>query len=1117
MKTLKYATLGNIQYLLRWFNIPGISEAKSSLNMRKNTTIKKLFKELNTRYERLKVINSNQIKYNLARNVRRFLGDRLKIVKDTTTYNERFNITESMYHFEGRLVKGNKILTLLLGLIQEPNTYFKFTFNHLDKFISTKRYKGSDNLWDEHLMKCIDLINYYKVNLGELVVTVTETTGIPAGGSSVNLEPFLQGRRGFIRINNDDNKCGQRCLALARCDLKYRRKIVRGVKSIDNKLQQICDLLDNDKMMEFTDFDKYDDARVVIISKSFEDLYDTNNGQETIIYIYYDFVNKHYHLIDKIKAFINDNADRNVFNWCDKCMKKIKQDNFHTHKCIDIHCGCCRMPFGSLPLRDEHFKNPKWVSCDQCNYPCPSLECLKHHKETFKVCDPNKWKCNGKCRKMIDKSRREEHLCDEVKCKNCEGYFVGEHRCYIKTLEVKNPIYNKFFAYDFECDVENEHTVNFVVVKQLWGDCSKTFNTIAEFADWSLQQKQSVFIAHNGKAYDAWILLQYFIRKTGHRPDKLISSGNKVMSMKFKGNVFIDSINHIAQRLEDLPKMFGLNGEKFKKGHFPYKFNIKTNKDYVGKIPDVSFYEPNRMSIGKRKEFFAWYETQKDVEYDFRKELEAYCISDVDILKQSLEVYSDNAIQFNGGNKYCNPLLCPTIASYCLKMFRLNHLKHNIAVLNKEEYTFCKRGFFGGRTEVIQLYKKWTQEEIEDGKYGRYVDIQSLYPSVQFYDYLPEEAPRWDSNITGNLNQYVENNFGVLEVDIQCPGDLYIPLLPEKKNGKLVFDLEPKTNAVYTSIELEKAIQKGYVITKIHKALIFKKSNSIFKSYVRGLLKGKVEASGTNLEGKELEEFIREHKKRFDIDLDVSKMKLNSGMRALMKIQLNSLWGKFGQKCDMTKTEYVTDPKKWFALFKREQNGKIETKFEKIIDESTLFVEYCELEEENTSLPTTSVAIACFTTSNARLRLYKELEKLDKRVIYMDTDSIIYEFNKELYNVPEGNYLGEWESETDDKPIHEFVAIAPKSYGYKYCDKIEVKFKGFTLNYENSAVINFNAIKNLVDGKEKELTTTNLDFKKDNKKGVITTRDQVKKAVFNFNKRRVDKYNTYPFGYLSSR
>ena len=38
----------------------------------------------------------------------------------------------------------------------------------------------------------------------------------------------------------------------------------------------------------------------------------------------------------------------------------------------------------------------------------------------------------------------------------------------------------------------------------------------------------------------------------------------------------------------------------------------------------------------------------------------------------------------------------------------------------------------------------------------------------------------------------------------------------------------------------------------------------------------------------------------------------NKGMRAIAKIMLNSLWGKLAQRDNMTKTEYFSEPAKFF-------------------------------------------------------------------------------------------------------------------------------------------------------------------------------------------------------------
>ena len=74
--------------------------------------------------------------------------------------------------------------------------------------------------------------------------------------------------------------------------------------------------------------------------------------------------------------------------------------------------------------------------------------------------------------------------------------------------------------------------------------------------------------------------------------------------------------------------------------------------------------------------------------------------------------------------------------------------------------------------------------------------------------------------------------------------------------------------------------------------------------------------------------------------------------------------------------------------------------------------------------------IASYTTANARLRLYSMMEKLGNRVIYCDTDSLIYlkdEYTKTLVKM--GKTLGEWSDEFAGKYLTVFAALAPKDYG----------------------------------------------------------------------------------------
>ena len=826
-----------------------------------------------------------------------------------------------------------------------------------------------------------------------------------------------------------------------------------------------------------------------------------------ILYIYIGTKKKN-HYIDDINSATND-LKRNR-KWCKCCNKSFLRITFSTHKCKDTVCSLCKVDFHTVENKCKHFERPAalkyvaWDMCELCNSKCPSEECLAKHTE---ICKGNTIKCLA-CKKRIKKEHYEEHKCGELFCKACETYHNDKnHRCCIPKLELtklavtetgdivyKQASINNTIVYDFESEFLDNgvHRVNFVYCENMYSDVNKTFNDIEEFVKYALTQKQTTFVAHNGKAYDTWLVHKYIIKHTSKRPTKLILAGNKIMYMVIGSIRFVDSLNHIAQPLASFPDTFGLT--EMKKGFFPYLFNTPENQNYVGNIPHIKYFSPNDMKPEKRKEFIEWYKQQDSV-YNFKNELRDYCISDVKILKQALEIYVKDNIKENN----INPLSCATIASFDMKVYRTQHYDGNIAVLNKDEYDWCKQGFFGGRTEVFRHKIQFTEDQIKRGYFAVYKDICSLYPTVQFYDELPcgipilTIDPEYD-----DIEKFLIENFGYCEVDIICPKDKnVIPLLPERKNGKLIFDMVNKYNTIYTTAELLKAVQIGYKITKVYKSLKFEKTRELFKSYIRKFLKIKAEAGG--YKGDNIDEYIAKYAE-LGIELEKDNIKPNKGLKLLAKNMLNNLWGKFGQKDNLPTTEYVNSDK-WFRLLQRHKEGKIELKNETLIDDDCAYVQYIEKESDNTSLLSTNVALAGFVTSQARLRLYKQLELIGKdRLIYCDTDSIVYINSPDGYNIPSGDMLGEWEDECSTKehkinPITYFVALAPKSYGYKtmYGDG-DIKCKGITLSHSNSRKYTYETIDKLVTGEIDHIDTTKMMFNKDAKKGEIRTQN-VKKTI----------------------
>jgi len=169
--------------------------------------------------------------------------------------------------------------------------------------------------------------------------------------------------------------------------------------------------------------------------------------------------------------------------------------------------------------------------------------------------------------------------------------------------------------------------------------------------------------------------------------------------------------------------------------------------------------------------------------------------------------------------------------------------------------------------------------------------------------------------------------------------------------------------------------------------------------------------------------------------------------------------------------------------------------------------------------PNLNIFVACFTTCWARLRLYEALELLGERVLYYDTDSVIYLEEPGQPNPVLGDYLGEFTSELDDDDyIEEFVSGGPKNYGHKTKQgKVECKVRGFRLNSEGQTQLNYEVMRqNVLDEiqkPQKEPCQTQVvnsyQILRDAKKYQLETRPDLV-----YDKRVIDPttFQTYPYG-----
>ena len=385
---------------------------------------------------------------------------------------------------------------------------------------------------------------------------------------------------------------------------------------------------------------------------------------------------------------------------------------------------------------------------------------------------------------------------------------------------------------------------------------------------------------------------------------------------------------------------------------------------------------------------------------------------------------------------------------------------------------------------------------------------------------------------------------GMIRCTILPPTDLYLPLLPSKINGKLVFTLcrkcaelqqteecrhRAKKRALtetWISTEVQKAVSLGYEVLQIHEVWNYAETTcydhatgkgGLFADYMNELITVKMEASGypSNVTtDEEKEEFVKNIKRVEGVTLDPTKIKKNPGARAVAKLCLNNLWGKLAQRSNMSQHKYVRDAGEFFRLMCSDKHDVYECHF---IDDDCVYVTYKATHGFEEPPPNTNAVVASYVTAHARLELYSYLEKLGERVLYCDTDSVIYRSSPGDLHPDLSDAMGGMTDELDGSYITEFTSNGAKTYGYKTSGGEQVlKCKGFTLNKLTSDKITFNVMKDLAtgDGDSSVSVEDSQKIRRDVKRRRIFTTKETKTYRRTFDKRIMrEDCTSVPYGY----
>lgn len=192
-----------------------------------------------------------------------------------------------------------------------------------------------------------------------------------------------------------------------------------------------------------------------------------------------------------------------------------------------------------------------------------------------------------------------------------------------------------------------------------------------------------------------------------------------------------------------------------------------------------------------------------------------------------------------------------TLPSCAMKLFRLKYL-HELLDRAEDAHPMARAAYFGGRTEVFESH----------GKNLYYRDRNSSYPAAML-EPMPVGKARWHTGAPPKA--WFRERVGFIECDVFVPDSLDPPVLPTRKDGRLVFAVG-RITGTFDSAELAYAISLGCEVKRWGKSCWFK-ARPILRDFVLGLQQYR----------------------------DKSRVDWNAALDYVAKIFRNAFYGKFGQ------------------------------------------------------------------------------------------------------------------------------------------------------------------------------------------------------------------------------
>ena len=362
---------------------------------------------------------------------------------------------------------------------------------------------------------------------------------------------------------------------------------------------------------------------------------------------------------------------------------------------------------------------------------------------------------------------------------------------------------------------------------------------------------------------------------------------------------------------------------------------------------------------------------KKPVGYDQKAYLEKYNMRDSEISSRGLKFFFDSFKELGASQRN-------TIAATSMSLFRNKYLKKDYFRHDPHELDNEFLSYYGGRTEAFYRGK------IED---LNYYDVNSLYPYVMQKFEFPD--PNSMRKTRKHDLELIHAYHGISRVIVNSPlANMNYPLLPLRHDNKLLFPLG-RFSGWYTHVELRKALELGYTIEKMLSTYYFKEVDQPFKEYV-------------------------------DDMYNLRKELRNKGnpMEYVVKILMNSLYGKFGQKF-RDRDNWIPVPETYEELIKLDIYERIG--------------KYIRIKKDFSEPASFCIPIwASYCTAYARMHLHNLMMR--SQPFYVDTDSIMTP--KKMIT---GDDIGDLKLEMR---IHSGIIVKPKMYAIRGDRGDHVRIKG---------------------------------------------------------------------------